>query len=308
MSIANPQTFNRYAYCGNDPINQTDLLGLMSSDATHGSNGNWGGELGLNDPHYGGPEVIEERLQGMAAIPFLLGMFHVFSGHGDGEVAYNHSPQDPPGSSGGDKPPTTVGIAFTVQKGDVQTEKEQNEENTFLAAAERSKKAFQIDNGASAINRLETVSATNSITKVSIFGHATQSGMRGRANDWSGIYLTGEMVSNPASANISELTTKILNKQINIAKNGTIEFMGCNTSAIASELASRLGKYGRGDITVVGANNNIALGKDRPNVASSYTSRDTSTVNRGNRDGRYPSGFDSYRWGRFIGRTRTRSF
>ena len=37
MELANPQTFNRYSYVGNDPINQVDPLGLASK--TCGGNG-----------------------------------------------------------------------------------------------------------------------------------------------------------------------------------------------------------------------------------------------------------------------------
>jgi len=29
-TIANPQTFNRYAYCGNNPVNSTDPSGLAA--------------------------------------------------------------------------------------------------------------------------------------------------------------------------------------------------------------------------------------------------------------------------------------
>lgn len=57
-----PQTFNRYAYCNNDPVNQTDPLGLMAASQGWSSvaSGFWGGGSGLFDPHFGGPGLIAE--------------------------------------------------------------------------------------------------------------------------------------------------------------------------------------------------------------------------------------------------------
>ncbi len=57
-----PQSFNRYVYCNNDPVNQTDPLGLMAaSQGWSGvSAGFWGGDPGFFDPHFGGPGIIAE--------------------------------------------------------------------------------------------------------------------------------------------------------------------------------------------------------------------------------------------------------
>ncbi|HEV2861440.1 MAG TPA: RHS repeat-associated core domain-containing protein [Pyrinomonadaceae bacterium] len=43
MSPADPQSFNRYAYCDNDPVNHTDPTGLMLSDI---------GVMQTSDPEY----------------------------------------------------------------------------------------------------------------------------------------------------------------------------------------------------------------------------------------------------------------
>jgi RHS repeat-associated protein len=57
-----PQSFNRYVYCNNDPVNQTDPLGLMAASQgwSSVSSGFWGGDPGFFDPHFGGPGIIAE--------------------------------------------------------------------------------------------------------------------------------------------------------------------------------------------------------------------------------------------------------
>jgi RHS repeat-associated protein len=62
MTVADPQSFNRYTYVNNDPVNMTDPLGLMAADASQGWSAfeGWGGSPGLNDPHFGGPGIIRE--------------------------------------------------------------------------------------------------------------------------------------------------------------------------------------------------------------------------------------------------------
>jgi RHS repeat-associated protein len=66
MSTANPQSFNRYTYCSNDPVNHVDRLGLeiwdpSSTDASHGFAG-WGGTINFNGSHFGGPGVLNLAL------------------------------------------------------------------------------------------------------------------------------------------------------------------------------------------------------------------------------------------------------
>jgi RHS repeat-associated protein len=65
MSIADPQSFNRYTYCENDPVNKVDPLGLQSgADASQ----SWGDVAGtfwpvgfdLNASHFGGPGSISD--------------------------------------------------------------------------------------------------------------------------------------------------------------------------------------------------------------------------------------------------------
>lgn len=62
MDPGSPQTFNRYVYCNNDPVNQTDPLGLMAASQGWNSvsSGFWGGDPGFFDPHFGGPGIIAE--------------------------------------------------------------------------------------------------------------------------------------------------------------------------------------------------------------------------------------------------------
>ncbi len=63
MTVADPQSFNRYNYVNNDPVNQADPLGLMAG-ADQGwdsvAEGFWGSSAGFDDPHFGGPAVIAE--------------------------------------------------------------------------------------------------------------------------------------------------------------------------------------------------------------------------------------------------------
>jgi hypothetical protein len=66
MSTADPQSFNRYTYCSNDPVNNSDQFGLEfwdtdSSDASHGFAG-WGGDVRFNDSHFGGPGIVNQAL------------------------------------------------------------------------------------------------------------------------------------------------------------------------------------------------------------------------------------------------------
>jgi RHS repeat-associated protein len=64
-NIGNPQSFNRYSYVNNNPINLTDPSGLMAG-ADQGwssvSSDFWGSSAGFNNPHFGGPEVVGEAL------------------------------------------------------------------------------------------------------------------------------------------------------------------------------------------------------------------------------------------------------
>jgi hypothetical protein len=48
--MGNPQTWNRYAYVANTPLNATDPLGLLSHWSDVGGTGRWLGTDGLRDP------------------------------------------------------------------------------------------------------------------------------------------------------------------------------------------------------------------------------------------------------------------
>lgn len=65
MMVANPQSFNRYAYVQNDPVNRTDPAGLLPGAETSWSDvadGFWGQSIPFFQYHFGGPAVIGERL------------------------------------------------------------------------------------------------------------------------------------------------------------------------------------------------------------------------------------------------------
>lgn len=65
MEIDDPQSFNRYAYVYNDPVNETDPLGLMAgADQSWASVAGdfWGSSAGFNRPNFGGPETIGAAL------------------------------------------------------------------------------------------------------------------------------------------------------------------------------------------------------------------------------------------------------
>ncbi|HEX7316773.1 MAG TPA: RHS repeat-associated core domain-containing protein [Pyrinomonadaceae bacterium] len=64
MSLSSPQSFNRYTYVNNDPVNQTDPAGLMAASEGWGSVSSnfWGGNPGFFDPHFGGPGIIAEAM------------------------------------------------------------------------------------------------------------------------------------------------------------------------------------------------------------------------------------------------------
>lgn len=74
MTIAAPQTFNRYSYCENDPVNLTDPSGLFQmTDASNGwndvANGFWGwGDLN-NRAHSIGREIIDNGANGFPDRP-----------------------------------------------------------------------------------------------------------------------------------------------------------------------------------------------------------------------------------------------
>jgi RHS repeat-associated protein len=59
MEIADPQSFNRYTYVQNDPVNLVDPLGLMEASAGWGSvaNGFWGNDL-MSERPWGGRDEI----------------------------------------------------------------------------------------------------------------------------------------------------------------------------------------------------------------------------------------------------------
>ena len=64
VNMANPQTWNRYAYVGNKPLTATDALGLLSGWSDVVGTGRWGNVDALLDP--GGAWLASENQQFMA--------------------------------------------------------------------------------------------------------------------------------------------------------------------------------------------------------------------------------------------------
>jgi RHS repeat-associated protein len=64
MTIGDPQSFNRYNYVNNDPVNLVDPSGLMAgADQGWSGAGFWGSSLGFDEPHHGGPGIIREAME-----------------------------------------------------------------------------------------------------------------------------------------------------------------------------------------------------------------------------------------------------
>ena len=98
MMVANPQSFNRYAYVQNDPGNRTDPTGLLPGPETSWQDvaGDfWGKVIPFNQPHFGGPEVIGERMLAIdAAVAKRIGELkmntaHFFNDDGDDVIVTN---------------------------------------------------------------------------------------------------------------------------------------------------------------------------------------------------------------------------
>jgi RHS repeat-associated protein len=61
MTVGDPQSFNRYSYANNDPVNQTDPSGLIpASQGWNGASaGFWGNDV-LDEGHWGGKDDIAQ--------------------------------------------------------------------------------------------------------------------------------------------------------------------------------------------------------------------------------------------------------
>ena len=74
-SLTNPQSFNRYAYTQNDPVNLVDPSGLMpcqpgnySAECDSSGFGGWGGGWNFNDRGHPGQDIIRETERAFAVV------------------------------------------------------------------------------------------------------------------------------------------------------------------------------------------------------------------------------------------------
>jgi RHS repeat-associated protein len=139
----------------------------------------------------------------------------------------------------------------------------------FKGRAERGTKTGNLASfgtGQELIDRLKTFSeAGKMITQLNVHGHAWQAGLIGEKNDNSGLYIDIAIpyveahygALSPGAAKLSELSGAILSGKIAIAKDGAINFFGCNTMYIAKFLSQALTAGGREDIKVTGSEQGV---------------------------------------------------
>jgi RHS repeat-associated protein len=68
-TIGNPQTFNRYAYVGNNPVNFTDPLGMAAQPGSHNIS-NWNGAMAAEEAT-DGIAACDEALKGGLGLSLL---------------------------------------------------------------------------------------------------------------------------------------------------------------------------------------------------------------------------------------------
>jgi RHS repeat-associated protein len=259
MSTADPQSFNRYAYVNNDPVNHMDPLGLTLADC---------GIYQTEDPeeaktmqqHYDG---IFQKAQNDSATDrwYKTPWGSMVKSLSDNFI---HDGGQQSLSAGG----RTVALWLNNPNDPDNTE-------TFKqcadAAASGPGDSLPYTDGDDLLKQLYLLSKTE-IMNIFIFGHASPAGMMG-VNPETGLYMSDTLSDDyrtthsgpmpvklqPDARRTSVLAGAIKTGQINLAGGATISFIGCNTSALALDLSKQLAGVDRRDVSVSGVSNSCNL-------------------------------------------------
>jgi RHS repeat-associated protein len=271
MEIADPQSFNRYSYVQNDPVNKVDLLGLMLSD------------IGIY-------QTTNERVARGLEYQCVLNLrfSRSQSSHGSSGASNLNEFASPAFKASMQRSGGRVATVYS--RGD-----NQNDRDAFANRAkditpdERFMRSF--GSGWEAKNALEQMSALfGPFDVINFLGHAFPPGMLGTSeelNDNNGIFI--EYAGNAAytepyafrvggtralvfSNYVNErnrrggmITTNDLAQSfgrewIKMSHGGQINFYGCETYRLASHVSYLLGLNNRSDISVSGTKGSCYLG------------------------------------------------
>ncbi len=99
------------------------------------------------------------------------------------------------------------------------------------------------------------------IEQANIFSHGTSGGLIGEDGTNSGnegLYVIPSNQHSAEAAYATDFTSAVQSGAIDLAQNATITLFACDSDRLAEVLSSNLGYVGRTDITVIGAQGNVA--------------------------------------------------
>lgn len=250
MSSADPQSFNRYVYCDNDPVNHVDLSGLALSD------------IGVYQTD--NPAVVDQlNWQQIRIFRYLTDPSFLQPSGGGGQpgaVARNHATRGGTPDIGGGTPPRTVALWFKHRRS--------GQAATFKRAADAVASPENVaayTDGASLINALIELSKAGVISRIFIFGDGYSAGLIGQNPDnQSGFYSTVAKIGtlDPKARTTLNFANAVESGAIALAKDASIFLVACNTSFLASNLSYQLA-HTRGAayerVGVFGVSNNVKL-------------------------------------------------